>query len=138
MSRRVFFAGVALGCLLGALLTTTTLLVWTAAAQEEDERSEAPPAAAGQTPVPREPQGRSSAWTGPRYEYCAVQPGSGRIWMLTERGAHSTTLPETIGSGDWARAVTVLGDQGWEMVATGSVANLTNPSPALYFKRQKR
>ena len=90
----------------------------------------------------------------PRYEdgnweYCAVTkanfPGSvraGQYWINYFRGpkVETVTVAAGISESGLAKAVSRLGEEGWEMVGEGSIdtgPNRADTISALYFKRRR-
>ena len=99
------------------------------------------------TPRPAEARApRASEW-----EYCAVvkaQSGDLRrqiYWIAYFRGEGVRTEPveASLGGNSFAKAVTRLGEEGWEMVGEGPLDIRPDPRPgapaptALFFKRRK-
>lgn len=85
-----------------------------------------------------------------RWEYCAVTraqfPGSvrgGQYWIAYFRG--NNLQPQVVSAGvsedGLAKAISKLGDEGWEMVGEGPLdagpVRASNTPQALYFKRPK-
>lgn len=86
---------------------------------------------------------------GERWEYCAVTraqfAGSvrgGQYWISYFRGANVRveTVEAGVTENGLAKAVSRLGEEGWEMVGEGTLdmgPGRGTPPPALYFKRQR-
>lgn len=86
---------------------------------------------------------------GGRWEYCAVtraqfvgSPRGGQYWITYFRG--NNVRVETVEAGvtenGLAKAVSRLGDEGWEMVGEGTLdigPGRGTPPAALYFKRAR-
>ncbi|HWS55708.1 MAG TPA: hypothetical protein VN228_16335 [Pyrinomonadaceae bacterium] len=92
-------------------------------------------------------EAHARAAQGGRWEYCAVTKAQfvgsargGQYWITYFRG--NNVRVETIEAGvtenALAKAVSRLGDEGWEMVAEGTLdMGRGTPPAALYFKRSR-
>lgn len=67
-----------------------------------------------------------------RYEYCYVEPTTGKLFFVADAGLVERQLPST-----WAAAVAQLGNEGWELVGAGPNQSGT-PGTALWFKRGRK
>jgi hypothetical protein len=94
-------------------------------------------------------EAHASRAQGGRWEYCAVtkaqfvgSPRGGQYWITYFRG--NNVRVETVEAGAMenglAKAVSRLGDEGWEMVGEGTLdmgPGRGTPPPAIYFKRAR-
>lgn len=89
-----------------------------------------------------------SSADGRRWEYCAVTKAqygptgrAGVYWIayFRDRGVQVVDVEAGVGGNAFARAVTRLGEEGWEMSGEGELeVRLGAPSPkAVFFKRLK-
>lgn len=86
---------------------------------------------------------------GPKWEYCALSkaayggPARGGLYWISYFGETGVNVVEvqasvTEGSGAaFAKAISKLGSEGWEMVAPGPLEVNQVSTTALYFKRPK-
>lgn len=86
---------------------------------------------------------------GARWEYCAVSKAQfvgsargGQYWITYFRGANVRveTVEAGVTENGLAKAVSRLGEEGWEMVGEGTLdmgPGRGTPPPAIYFKRQR-
>jgi hypothetical protein len=84
---------------------------------------------------------------GGRWEYCAVTKAQfvgsargGQYWITYFRGnnVRVETIEAGIAENGLAKAVSRLGDEGWEMVGEGTLdVGRGTPPAALYFKRAR-
>jgi len=86
---------------------------------------------------------------GERWEYCAVtraqfqgSPRGGQYWITYFRGTNVRveTVEAGVTENGLAKAVSRLGEEGWEMVGEGTLdmgPARGTPPPALYFKRPR-
>lgn len=84
---------------------------------------------------------------GGRWEYCALTkaqyPGTvrgGQYWISYFRGNNVRVelIEASVSENPVAKAISKLGDEGWEMVGEGGLdmgPGRGTPGPALYFKR---
>ena len=89
-----------------------------------------------------------AATDGARWEYCAVTKAnyapntrSGQYWITYFRSSGfkvETVEPDYSTNPALAKAITKLGDEGWELVSTGPMEVSNAKLDALYFKRPKQ
>jgi hypothetical protein len=94
-------------------------------------------------------EARARVAAGGRWEYCAVSkaqfvgsPRGGQYWITYFRGnnVRVETVEASVTENGLAKAVSRLGDEGWEMVGEGTLdigPGRGEPPAALYFKRAR-
>lgn len=71
-----------------------------------------------------------------KWEYCGVRSARGEVALYRPGGVEEVKLPVGSGPDATARAFAVLGEEGWELVGSGSLA--ASAEPTFLFKRPVR